>query len=155
MKSSDLVIQKERFTTGFYDEMEPLIVQHASETYTFGGRKPNPDIDLFLQMQDMDMLRLYTLRDKGRLGGYLLYAVTPHLQFRDVLYAAQAALFIDPLLRKTNGVFSLIRFSEEDLIAQGVMAIAQHTNMVTDVGRLYESMGYELFEKNYIKVIGG
>ena len=155
MKASDTILDivLEDFTAALYAEMEEMVVDHAEDTDNLCGSLPEPDIEIHLKMQEMGILKFFTLRDKGKLVGYIFYSVMPNIQFKRVVVASQMGLFVDREYRRTLGAFSLISDSEYILKTFGINAIIQHTNIKHDIGRLYESKGYELYDKCYIKVI--
>ena len=146
---------EEFFTEDFFKEAALLIAAHGEETNYLGEEfSPDPDVDLHVQLGSMGLMRLFTARsDDGELAGYLVYVVAPNMQFKTLTIATQTALFIAPEFRKTNAVFDLIRMSEE-VLGPDVQMIYQHTTEVNDIGRLYESMGYFLVEKFFMKKVG-
>jgi len=146
--------QKERLTKELQAELEPLLLDHWAEIAQYSDIPMNVDWQRYYTMQRQGILQVYTARDEGKLVGYCVYMVVPHLHYSDTLYAIQDVLFLHPDYRGRTAGYRMIKFADKDLEGRGVGVIMQHVKVKHDFGPLLTRMGYEHAENIYSKRTG-
>lgn len=144
-------VSSEPFTEKFWDEMEPLVEIHKNEATIFPGCEPDPDIQMHLFLQDHGFIHLQTARVDGKLVGYILFHVGPHLQFKQIICATHMSMFIHPEYRGGSLFFELMAAAEAELKENNVDAILMHSVAMNDIGRLYKHLDYDIAETFYLK----
>lgn len=135
-------------------EAAKLLEQHYQElTWRKDKIALAPDEKRYRELDRLGFLRVYTARKRGRLIGYAVYMVGPHLHYKQTIYANNDVLFIDPEERGMAGI-KLIRFAEADLAAQGVQVVCLHVKAYNDWGVLAKRMGYDPTDTVYQKWVG-
>jgi hypothetical protein len=160
------------------DEMRPLFTKHWEEI-ALNRDKVRLDIDenCYEQMENLGVLRVYTVRELGRLVGYAVYFVKRHPHYRGVLWAVSDIFWLERRLRTKRGIFArawrkmryflkphLIRatvgarffsFIEAQLRQESV----QFMHTITKVshpaaGRVLEYLGHDHIQNGYSKYLG-
>jgi GNAT superfamily N-acetyltransferase len=135
------------------NEIKPLLEAHYHEIAHYPDIALKPDYQRYVQAEGTGILRIFTARVDGALIGYGIYFVHPSMQYSDSLQAQQHLLFVHPDYRKGSVGRRLIHFGDEQLRAEGVQVVIQHTKARADLnlGPLLERMGYELMDHIYVK----
>lgn len=131
-------------------EMYPLFEKHWVEIAQHKDIPLAPDRDLYVKMDELGALRVYTAREAGVLVGYSVYSVTPHLHYASCKLATQDVLFIQKDKRGRFGA-RFIAWCDEQLRGQDVQIVAHHVKVAHDFGPLLERMGYSCVEKIYMR----
>lgn len=146
-------IRIEIITESFFNELQPLAEQHAVEV-EFYNRKPSFNRVLWLNLQELGLLKMFTARtDENELIGYLLSVISPDFSWSDLIVATQTGLFVHPDYRGTRVAFNLISMFEDDAKQHGADYVAQGTTTMNDVSRLYEKLGYICVEKKFMRKV--
>ena len=103
----------------------------------------------FEWMDDNGMLQVATARDEGKLCGYHVTMIRPHLH-RNVLAGFVDTLYMAPEHRGRTSM-RLLQFAEDMLKRRGVKWISTGVRMNKDFGRLLEHLGYTEAERLYRK----
>jgi len=146
-----------------YTELVPLFKMHWEEVALFKDFPLEPNFDQYIALEEMDMLRVYTIRKElpipSQLGkyaytavGYCVFFINHHMHYQTMKVASQDVLFIHPKMRGIGKEFLL--WCEEQLKADRVNVITQHTKSHTRVGEMLESIGYQFMDKIHTKRIG-
>ena len=140
----DVTFQRESLTRELLAEAMPLIRAHYEEVRKWPDVALNVDELAYLHMQQAGVIRVYTARDKDwRLVGYASYFVHAQPQFCDAVDAVEDAIYVLPECR--NGYIGrrLLRFTEDQLQAEGVRLIYQHAPEGHGFAHLLTHLGYE------------
>jgi len=87
----------ERFNT-IAHELPPLFQEHWREA-SLEKDPLDPDWDRYYSWDVSGMLRVLTIRDQGRLVGYLFLLLSPHVDSKQMLYAHAEKFWLDPVFR--------------------------------------------------------
>lgn len=137
------------------DDMAPLWDLHWEEIALDRQKVPlNPDIDTFRTLEDAGLLLIVTARDEGKLIGYHVTIVRPHLHYKHSLTGYADMYFMHPHYRQGMTGVRLFKFVEQVLRDMGVDRIYQGTKLHKDMGRLFERLGYKETERLFVKWIG-
>jgi len=151
---SNFIIQRESIAD-MVMEAQPLLSLHYEEiAWRKDKIKLEPDWDQYARMELMGNLIGYSGRVGGKLKGYAVFFVRPHLHYRNTLQAINDIIFIHPSHRKGRSGIAMIQFAEEDLKSIGVQLISYHIKRVLDWGPMAERLGYEEVETSHWKWVG-
>lgn len=131
------------------DEVHLLLVLHYEEIAHFKDIKLNPDFDTYFKLDQQGLLRIFTVRDQGRLIGYNVFFIKEHLHYMDSLQAVQDVVFIKKEHRGGGGEF--IAWCDEKLKSEGVQTVYHHVKAAHNFGKMLERQGYELVDLIYGK----
>ena len=160
------------------DEMRPLFAKHWKEIALYQDKiKLDPNDRVYEQAEAMGGLRVYTVRELGRLVGYAVFFVRPHAHYSTILWAVSDIFWLERRLRTNRGIFRrawrklhylfnprLIKatigarffdYIESQLRQEGVAVV--HCTFKTAhpaAGRVLRYLGYEHIENGYSKFIG-
>ena len=138
-----------------FDELQPLIKLQFEEL----ERPLTPDHDLdpdwerYYYIEKLNLLKVITCREKGKLIGYAFFTVGGHLHSRHCLTAYEDVYFLKKEYRKGRIGIQLFKYAEEYMKSIGVNRIFYTTKVHSDNSRLFEYLGYTLIEKVYSKLI--
>lgn len=136
------------------EEMAPLLECHWQEV---AGHKEeiklNPDFDKYKELANADALCCTTMRKDGKLVGYFICIVYPHIHYKETVMAFNDAVFILPEHRKGNAAFNMFKFAEDELRNMGVTKMVVNVKLVHDFGKLLERLGFSAFETVYDKIL--
>lgn len=143
-------IAAEKFSDWFM-EAQPLFAAHYRESV----RDPMalaPDFGVAIKLELAGVVRAFTVRDEGALVGYAIFLVTPHLHHKRDVVALCDVIYVKPSHRAPRVALRLLRTAEAQLTEEGVSRM-QMREPAHDrsIGRLAESVGYELSERVYEK----
>ncbi len=143
-------LQVERFSD-CYDEAIPLVVAHYQEIATNKDKKIlDPDVARYVSLEEQGMLRIFTARDEGKLVGYFVSMVMPHLHYASCIYAMNDILYVDPAYRGTTLAYRLFKGAIQDLKDNSntdVMMI--HMKVKHPFRKLLTKLGFEQTEENW------
>lgn len=142
--------QVERFRD-CYSEAAPLLIAHYNEVATNKESKVlDPDEDRYMMLEDNGMLRIFTARDGGKLVGYFVSMVMPHLHYSSTIYAMNDILYVDPEYRGTTLAYRMFKGAMQDLKENSntdVMMI--HMKIKHPFKKLLTKLGFEQTEENW------
>ena len=99
-----------------FDEITPLLERHWEEIALNKEKvKLNPDWDLYSKMNEMGLVRTFIARDNGKLIGYFVVTVHPHMHYKDTIYALNDVIYVDPEYRGSTVAVRLIKHVEKEL----------------------------------------
>ena len=113
--------------------------------------KLNPDWNRYEELERLGVLQVFTARHEGRLVGYFVMLVVPHLHYMDHLFAHNDIIYIDPEHRKGFAAMKLIKFAEEELKKMGVSVMMVNIKRHKPFDALLARMGYNHVENIYAK----
>jgi hypothetical protein len=112
-----------------------------------------PDYGKMQILEGLGMFKVITVREDGRLVGYLLAVVNTHLHYRNspkVLIVD--AYYVSPECRSGTGV-KLVRFTEELAKQLGTIKIYFSCKVHKDHSKLFNALGYRLSDFAFTKRI--
>lgn len=137
------------------DEMRGLWPLHWQEIALDKDKVPlEPDVETFSVLEDCGQLQIVTVRDDGRLVGYHVSLVRPHLHYRSSLTAYVDMYFVHPDYRAGMVGVKLFKEAERFLRERGVQRVYTGTKLHHDVGRVLERLGHKQTERLFVKFIG-
>ena len=137
------------------DDCIPLFQRHWEEIALNKDKvKLAINFEAYQKLCDADILKAYTARDGEKIVGYHIFLVTPHLHYMNDLFAVADVLFVAPEYRGKMAGLKLIKFSEQQLKADGVAVIVQNTKLAHDFGPILERLGYSQSERIFTKYTG-
>lgn len=113
-----------------------------------------PDWEEFDRIADLDKDHWVTVRDNGRLVGYVFAIVTPHRHRRNTLSALWDLYWLHPGYRRKSfhkiplGIY-MMRAARDSLVSRGVIKQYAGTKVWKDVGILFERDGWVETERLY------
>ena len=138
--------QAER-VSDLWDEVMPLLQAHWHEVAHYPDIPLDPAMEEYDRMEAQGMIRCFTVRDCGRLVGYVAFFVRRNLHYQSSIQAMQDVLFLLPEYRRGMTGVRLIRHAERRLAAEGVNVVYHHAKRTNKVGELLERLGYELIDQ--------
>jgi GNAT superfamily N-acetyltransferase len=109
--------------------------------------KLNVDYDQYENIDAIGALHVVVARSSGRIVGYWLGVVRPHLHYADSLSAFTDVYYVDPEFRKGRVGINLFKYAEKTLRARG-------TKVHLDMSKVFEHLGYRKTEILFTKVLG-
>jgi hypothetical protein len=136
-------------------EARPLLIAHWKELARNKDLiELNPDYSKYLQIEQLDLMRVYTARENGSLVGYAVYMLSPHLHYMDHVWAASDIFWLHPANRKGFTGVKLLKFAETSLRDGGVSVM--HTTVKIAhpaAGKVLEYLGHTPIEIGYAKIL--
>ena len=115
--------------------------------------KLNIDYGQYDQLDAAGALHVVSARSAGKIIGYHLSIVRPHLHYADSLSAFTDVYYVAPEFRKGRAGIELFKFVEKTLKARGVQKMFTGTKLHLDMGKVFERLGWKETERLYTKVI--
>lgn len=112
------------------------------------------DHEAYLKMEAAGIVKVYTLRENGKLLAYAVWIVKTHLHYRKTLIAMNDVLYLDPAMRRGKLGVSFIRQCKQELKKLGAQVIGLHIKKCYDWSSLAERLGFECTETNHMQWIG-
>lgn len=134
-------------------EIGPLLENHWQEVAFYPDIPLSPDWAAYEATDRAGCLRVYTARLEGVLIGYCVVFVRQGIHYTTCLEASEDLLFIAPHFRKGRVGIGLIKFTDDQLRAEGVQLIKRHVKIdpALNFGPLLERMGYDPIDQIYGK----
>ena len=115
--------------------------------------KLEPHYKMYDDIYRSGQMHVVTARCDGKLIGYHVSIVRPHLHYKSSLSSYTDLYFIHPDYRKGMTGVNLFRFTEKSLKQRGVQKMFTGTKLSLDMGRIFERLGWRETERLYTKVI--
>lgn len=147
-----ITIQKEWFLNTM-KELAPLFDDEWQEVSAGKETKQelNPAWEKFMQIESSGMLHLLTARVDGKLIGYLMTIIHPHLHFADVIYGFVDGFYVKPEYRDAGVVESLIGDNEDMLRSAGIGRIRMDAQPDMWLYKELKKLHYERTEFVFMK----
>lgn len=137
------------------EEIIPLIEKHWEEIAINKDKiSLSPDFERYIDMNELGILRIFTVRDEGALVGYFLVVCTPHMHYKEHVFAMNDILYVAEHLRGTTVAYRLLRHVENVLAEEGISVLMINMKCHAPFDRLLEGLGYTNTERVYTKFIG-
>lgn len=151
---SNITFQVESFEDTV-EEMKPLFDLHWEEIAIHRDKiKLNPDYEQYALLCEAGALHIVTARDGGKMIGYFISFLQPHLHYLDHTFAINDVLFLLPEYRHTDIGAGMFMYAEEKLKEAGASVIIIHMKTHAPFDSLCLALGYENVERNYSKYVG-
>ena len=137
----------------FIEELRLLIPEHYEELCVTKDFPLLPDYEAYGRLAVADMLRCITCRSDGKLIGYAIFVVQPHLHYRSCKTAFEDLYFVKKEFRQGRIGIRLFQYAEDVLKKDGVNRIIMHTKIHLDNSRLFEYLGYKHTDKIFTKIL--
>lgn len=103
-----------------------------------------PDFKKMKAMEDADMFHIITVREDGKMVGYLLAVVSVHLHYRNSpKMLIVDAYYVDPKYRTGIGV-RMIKYTEHLALRLGCIKVYFSCKVHEDHSALFVALGYRL-----------
>ena len=137
----------------FIEELRLLIPEHYEELCVTKDFPLLPDYEAYGRLAVADMLRCITCRSDGKLIGYAIFVVQPHLHYKSCKTAFEDLYFVKKEFRQGRIGIRLFQYAEDVLKKDGVNRIIMHTKIHLDNSRLFEYLGYKHTDKLFTKIL--
>lgn len=136
-------------------ELVELTRHHWREIALDHDKVPlDPCWERYYDLEDRGVLCVVTAREDGRLVGYHITIVSPHLHYGSTLHGITDVYFVLPSHRKGFTGIRLLKEVEAEMKRRGVVKLITGTKRHLDLGVLFERLGYRETERVYTKIIG-
>ena len=136
------------------NEILPLLEGHWQEiALNQDTIKLNPDYEQYKVLFKAGAMRMVTAREDGKLVGYCICLIRPHIHYKDSITATNDIFYIHPDYRKGMTGVKLFKAVEAIMKSHGVQRIMMMTKRHKDVGAIFERLGYTEAERVFTKVI--
>lgn len=151
---SKVKYQRERLAS-VKDDILPLLKQDWDEIQHDKDKIPlDPNWELYQAVEDATVLRIYTARtQEDKLVGYIVFILTPSMHSRSLTLAVCDILFLTKSRRKGMTGVRLMRFAEQEMIAEGVRWFQITTTESHPIDPVMKRLGYRKTETRHEKVI--
>ena len=139
-----LTYQQETFTNCLQD-LQQLWPQHFEEVATFPDFGLNVDLDRFYAAEKAGHLVIATVRDAGRLVGYMMDFVFSPIHYKHILSATSDAYYILPNYR-AKCARKLLKLIEQLVKNKGAVARVTRAKLTNKSADFHALLGYEAFE---------
>lgn len=146
-------------------EITPLIQEHWEEIASHKDiQLLEPDWDRYMTLYDLDMLRIFTVRDwpspddcapiahheRGALVGYFVTIVTHHLHYPSLTYGINDVLYLHDAYRGSTIGYRMMKLAMDDLKKGcGVDILVVHMKVKHEFRALLQRLGFQLTEENW------
>ena len=145
---------QQEFLDNVKDEALALIKDHFEEVYPARHVYDlDMDWDTYRQLEDMNLLKIFTARDNKILVGYLWVIVSPNIHSKGSFVAADDGLFVAKSHRRDYVAINLIKFVEKCLKEDGFKVFHISGTEENPIDSLMNRMGYDKIEIKYQKVL--
>lgn len=143
--------QREFLTPRLWEEMLPLFYTHWKETGHYRDIKLEPDVEQYETAVKSGAVQIYTARENDELKGYCVFIVRSHPHYRSSIQAVADLLYLSKDMRGRMVGPRFIKWCDEQLKAQNVQVVMQHTKVTHNFGPLLARIGYELVDHVYAR----
>ena len=110
--------------------------------------------ELYTQMEEKGMLHVATVRDEGRIVGYHVATIAPHLHYKSAgLMAYEDMYFILKEYRAGGVGARFFMFIEEELRKKGITKWFLSCKVHQDHGALFNALGFRLQDYGFTKLL--
>lgn len=142
--------QREFEFTGFLIEARELF-EANNEELDFFNLNVDLNTSLYNNLDRMDVLRVFSVREDNVIIGYSLFIIQPHLQHKTHFQASQDVLYIKK--DKRGYGISFIKFCDQALRDEGISFIFRSVPKLKDWSLILKRLEYKEIETIYMKDI--
>jgi|SRR6185369_5205224 len=152
MAVAEFLMGQELMDDALIEDLQALIPVHYEEVARKDlFEKLNPDWDFYKMASANGSLKIFTARlEDYTLIGYWFFFVRKNPHYKDVMSAADDIIFVSKEYRGKPVHDFMVRCLAE-LKLMGVKTVVVHCKVAFDLEPLYTSLGFEPFEKNFIR----
>lgn len=148
-----ITYQEEKYAD-FINDSLPIFKIHWEELANHKDIRPlDVDHARYIQFNNMGVLKVFTVRDEGKLVGYFMCTLAISLHYKTWLYAAPDVYYLLPEYRKKGIAPIMFKEYEAWLKDIGVRCIIMQDKITHDHGKFFKQLGYTPVETMYEKVI--
>lgn len=140
-----------------YHDIEPELIKLYPEHYEELGVSKDfpldPDYLRYDKLANAGILYCYTCREDAELIGYIIFVIQTALHYKTCMVAHEDIYYLRKDKRKGRLGIKMFQFAEEELSKMNVNRVVYGTKTYSDNSKLFEYLGYTLFEKLYTKTI--
>jgi hypothetical protein len=135
-------------------ELEVFAPIHWAE---LGLTKDDVPLDMdwtrYALMEEMNLIHMVSARDEGKLIGYQIALITPHLHYKSTLHAMVDLYYVKQEYRTGRTGLRLFEFAEKAYKELGVKKIITGCKTHLNHTRLFEFMGYTHSDQQFNKIL--
>lgn len=137
------------------EDLKEIITIHHEEIGIYNDKlKLSVMWDKYYALEDADMLRTITARSEGKLIGYYICVVQPHLHYAERTFSINDVLYIHPDYRKGFTGIRLIKEAEKCMREEGVDVMVLSFKTYSPFDKILERLSWDYTEKVYTKYLG-
>ncbi len=139
----------------FYRDAKPLMERHWQEIALDKQFIPlSLNEQKYVDMEKSGILHVLSARHDGKLAGYFIAFVMPHIHYQDSgLMAFTDIYFMAPEFRKGTAGVRLFVEAEISLQLRGVRKVYLSTKLHHDNGPIFEKLGWKPTDRTYTKLL--
>jgi hypothetical protein len=130
-----------------WQESIPIQVAHWDEIAHYKDIKLDPDYSSYLELERAGITHCHTVREDGRLVGYVVFFARPNLHYQQSFQAIQDVIFLSPAHRRGRTGIEMINRSDLILASEDVQVVYHHCKHGSNMGILLRYLGYELIDE--------
>lgn len=135
-------------------EIDELLPLHYEEIALNKDRIPlDPDNRAYQEAADLGVMHMVTCRQNGKVVGYVVGFVRPHLHYVSTLHAFTDVYWLHPDHRKGGLGIKLFQKYEESLKERGVVRAYIGCKTFLDLSKLFERLGWTHIEHMFAKML--
>ncbi len=139
----------------YFRDCQDLWKEHYDEIAVMKDKiAMNPNVAIYKEMENLGILHILTARESGKMIGYHVTFVRPHLHYRDMLCGFVDAYFLSAGKRKGMNGVKMIKEAENSLKKRGVQKLFSGTKQAKNMSRVFEYLDWKLTEQLFTKWIG-
>lgn len=136
-------------------ELKMLLPMHYEELALNKDKVPlDPMFEVYLEREKAGQLIFATLRSEGKLVGYFVGFIMPHLHYRTCLTCTMDVFYLSPESRGQRGGLMLFKFVRQELKRRGVKRWVVGSKCHKDASVLFEALGMNKIEIYYSEYLG-
>jgi len=136
-----------------FEDWKQIIDEHYEELSVTKEYPLDPDFDAYKALWDMGRLKFISCKDNGKLVGYIIFFVAPHIHYKSCLTAQEDIYYLKKEYRKGRVGIRMFQFAEKVLKDQAVNRVIYNTKIHQDNSSLFEYLGYKLIDKVFTKML--
>ncbi len=149
-ESLTLCFAVESITDDLIKELDPMVMAHWIEVGN-PSRQPNVVWNAYKKAEEIGILKIFTVRDTGRLVGYGFFIISPSYHHGGEIEAMQDVFFLQKKYRMGRAGIEFLKFCDDCLRSIGVVLIRHQVTPLNDWGNVLLRIGYEKAETNFVR----
>lgn len=140
----------------YYPECLPLWREHYAEFEPFHKNQMAmaPEVETYKRLDQLGMLQVIVARDAGKMVGYCLTVIRPHIHYCGTLCGFEDSYFLTNSLRQGLAGYKLLAAAVKAAKSRGVKRVYFMTKEFISVEKLLKRLGMEKCDSVYTMWIG-
>lgn len=138
-----------------FHEIDALAQGHWQEVANHRDVRPlDLDYEKYITINEMKIIRVFTVREDGRLIGYASFFIAPHLHYKRWIHASSDVYYLVPDYRGKDGIGKEFFTKIEEWLKSldvNVIDIQDKTHHTHE--KFFLGLGYKVVEQVYEKVL--